>query len=345
VTTPASARGERLLRLYPFELAAWGGLLVGVGFLRLSGLNVDWVAIEYTIPPLVLPTLEALAGGVVLWALYLAAAGRSVRAYLRRVVEPSWLLLGARLWLACLLFTFTYFWMKVSVPLVNWSLVDAALWRLDRLLHFGFQPSIFWTELLDGTPVMGALATWYGWWITTMMFGLGFFCAMPDGVARRRFLLSTVLLWLVGAWIYTALPALGPIYAYPQLWTGLESDLPGLRAAQASLWENYQTMLGGRSAPLARFNPTRGVAALPSLHVGGHWLLALWARRAAPSLFLPALVATVLTFVASIATGWHYAVDGYAGILLAQGAYWTAGRWEEVGVGRRAAGKPSSASQ
>jgi hypothetical protein len=219
---------------------------------------------------------------------------------------------------------------------VNPSLWDEALWRLDRVLHLGFQPSVFWTALLDGTPFVPALSTWYGWWITTMMFGLGFFCAMPDGALRRRFMLSTVLLWLVGAWIYTALPAVGPIYVHPEAWQGLESEMPSARAAQAKLWVNYQAMLGGRTAPLSRFNPTRGVAALPSLHVGGHWLLMLWARRAAPALFLPSLAATVLTFVGSVVTGWHYAVDGYAGVLLAQGAYWAAWRWEGAAEGRGA---------
>ncbi len=313
-------------RIYPFEVAAWGGLLAGVPFLRLSGLNVDWVAVEYTIPPLFAPTLQALAGGVVLWTLYLAARGHSLGAYFRQIASPPWLWLAARLWVVCLVFTFTYFWMKVSVPLVNERLWDDVLWRLDRVLHLGFQPSIFWTALLDGTPLAPALATWYGWWIATMMFGLGFFCAMPEGELRRRFMLSTVLLWIVGAWIYTAVPAVGPVYVQPEVWQGLESEMPGVASAQAMLWQNYQTMLGGRTAPLSRFNPTRGVAALPSLHVGGHWLLMLWARRAAPPLFLPAAAATLLTFLGSIVTGWHYAVDGYAGILLAQGAYWAAWR-------------------
>ncbi len=321
-------RWRRWARPYPFELAAWAGLVAGVGFLRLSGLSVDRVAVRYTIPPLLVPTLQALGGGVLLYALYALARRASLSGYLRTVVSPAWLLLTARIWIVCLLFTFTYFWMKVSVPLVNWRLWDEQLWRLDRLLHFGVQPSVFWPALVDGTPLVAALETWYGWWIATMMFGLGFFCAWPQDGVRRRFMLSTVLLWLVGAWLYTAVPAVGPIYVHPEAWSGLESRMPGARGAQEMLWENYQRMLAGREWPLARFNPTRGVAALPSLHVGGHWLLALWARRSARPLFVPALLATLATFVGSIVTGWHYAVDGYAGVLLAQLAYWTAWRLE-----------------
>ena len=63
---------------------------------------------------------------------------------------------------------------------------------------------------------------------------------------------------------------------------------------------------------------------MPSLHVGGHWLIMLWARRLARPLFVPAVVGTIFTFLGAIVTGWHYAVDSYIGIALAQGAYWLA---------------------
>ena len=86
---------------------------------------------------------------------------------------------------------------------------------------------------------------------------------------------------------------------------------------QGALAANYARMIAGRDGSLREFNPYLGVAAFPSLHVGAHWLFALWARRHARPMFVPFAVATALTFVASVATGWHYAVDGYAGLLLA----------------------------
>jgi hypothetical protein len=36
----------------------------------------------------------------------------------------------------------------------------------------------------------------------------------------------------------------------------------------------------------------------------------------------------LLTFVASVRTGWHYAVDGYAGAALAGAVFWAARRLE-----------------
>ena len=322
-TSPARRALARFGRaLYPFEWAALGGLALGVGFLRWKGLHVDGVAVGYTVPPLLRPIAVALAGGVALQVVYRLVTRSSARHYLSEVLTLRWLRLSARIWLACIVFTFTYFWMKVSVPLVNWAAWDAELWNLDRALHLGLSPSVFLVTLVDGTILAPMLDAWYGEWILTMMFGLGFFCAAPEPLVRRRFILSTVLMWTLGAWLYTAVPAVGPVYTHPEIWQSAESPMESARRGQAALWENYTRVLEGRSEPLRRFNPTRGVAAFPSLHVAGHWLLMLWARRAYRPLFVPFAIAAGLTFLGSIVTGWHYAVDGYAGILLAQGVFW-----------------------
>ncbi len=320
--------------LYAFEIVAWLALAAAVVFLRWQGLNVDWVTVDYTIPPLIAPTLKALASGVVLYAVYHLLRRRPPGDYLRQVFSLPWLLLGARLWLTCLVFTYAYFWLKVSVPLVNWRLWDRELWRLDVLLHAGFSPTVFLVELLAGTGLLPLLELWYSWWLPSTMFGLAFFCAYPDARTRRRFMLSTVLLWTLGAWLYVALPALGPAYVYPEEFAEVREEMPRAAGAQSMLMDNYQKVLAGRTGPLKRFNPTRGIAALPSLHVGGHWLLLLWVRRRARPLYLPAALGTALTFVGSIVTGWHYAVDGYAGIIVALAAYWTA-----LAVDRRLGGE------
>ena len=306
------------LGLYGFEIAAWLALLAAVVFLRLRGLSIDWVTVEYTIPPLVLPTLKTLLAGPPLVALYLLARRRSALDYLRRILGRGWLLLWVRIWLVCFVFTYAYFWLKVSVPLVNWRIWDAELWRLDTLLHLGFSPSIFLIELLADTGLLRWIETWYGWWLPTMMFGLAFFAAFSDAKTRRRFMLSTVLIWTLGPWLYLAVPALGPCYAYAEHWDEVRDELPVADGTQAMLSENYRRIDAGRTGPLRQFNPTRGIAAMPSLHVGGHWLLMLWARRRARPLFVIAALGTLVTFIGSIVTGWHYAVDGYAGIAIAQ---------------------------
>ena len=143
-------------------------------------------------------------------------------------------------------------------------------------------------------------------------------------------MLSCVLLWGVGTWIYLSVPVLGPCYTQPELFAEVAQEMPAATGGQAVLWENYQKVLAGRSGRLGSFNPTRGIAALPSLHVGAHFLFALWARRYARPLWVPFLLGTLLTYLGSLVTGWHYAVDGYVGLALAYGAYRLSLRLEPI---------------
>jgi hypothetical protein len=157
-----------------------------------------------------------------------------------------------------------------------------------------------------------------------------FFAAAPRQDLRRSFLLSCSLMWTLGAAIYLAFPTVGPIYTDSAVFAPVIEDLPRAAGGHAALWENYEKLIAGREGQLYAFNPTRGVAALPSLHVGAHVLFFLWSRRFAPVLSPFLLAASVLTFVGSVVTGWHYAVDGYAGAALALIAYHVARRVEPV---------------
>ncbi|MEE8137334.1 MAG: phosphatase PAP2 family protein [Thermoanaerobaculia bacterium] len=168
------------------------------------------------------------------------------------------------------------------------------------------------------------------WWLPSVSFTIAFFCAFPAARLRRGFVLSCVLIWTLGAWLYTAFPALGPIYGFADVWQEAIPEMPHAEGSQRLLAENYQRVVAGRTGPLRQFNPTRGVAAMPSLHVGVHWLFTLWFRRHLRPLFLLALLATLLTFVGSVVTGWHYAIDGYVGIVLAQGVFWLTTRLERT---------------
>jgi hypothetical protein len=322
--TEASDASPRWLGLYAFEIVSWTGLLIGVVFLRAHGLRIDWQTVRYTIPPLIPATARAFLIGVVIYAVYTALRRRSVLDYLRQITRRQWLGLALRLWIVSLVFTYTYFWVKVCVPLVNERLLDSSLWKLDRLLHGGLSPSVFLVELFQGSSLTPWLDVWYGWWLPSITYAIGFFCAYPSAAVRRRVMTSCALIWTLGCWTYTAFPAVGPIYIDSTLWEEIQVELPRASSAQEMLWDNYRTVVAGRSGTLTRFNPTRGVAAMPSLHVGAHWLFMLWMWRYARPLFVPAVIGTFLTFLGSIVTGWHYAIDGYVGVLLAQLSYWAA---------------------
>lgn len=323
-SSTAPDRGVRFWGLYPFELVTFALVGAAVVYLRWNRLRIDWSTVEYTIYPVLSMLPGALAAGVVLQLVYRLLRHRSfeaVRSYLRRIWSLRWLALWVRLYVAAMLMNYAYLWLKVSVPLLNEHLWDETLWALDVFLHAGLSPSIFVTQLFQDSPLAPLLDTWYAWWITSIFYAIAFFTAAPNDLFRRRFMLSCVLLWTLGSWIYLAIPALGPIYAYPQVWNDLAEQMPSARGIQALLWENYQRVLAGRTGVLRQFNPTRGIAAMPSLHVGAHGLFTLWVFRHQHPLRTPFLLATLLTFIASILSGWHYAVDGYAGLLLAWVCY------------------------
>jgi hypothetical protein len=327
------------LPLHPFEGWTYGATLAVAGYLRWRGLRMDWRTVELMAGPMFAQLPRALAFGLLLHAAALLAGRESPRPWLRAVATPASALLWLRVWLATMAVTYTYSWLKVSVPLLRWEVLDPALWKLDRFVHFGVSPSIFAVELVAGTPVARWLDGWYALWLSTVIGMFAYAFLSPSLARRRNFALACAALWIGGAAIYFALPAVGPCYASQDVFHAVRVEMPRAAASQERLWENYVKLVAGRDGSLKRFNPYLGVAALPSLHVGAHVLFALWARRHARRLFLPFAAAAGLTFLASVATGWHYAVDGYLGALLAVAALRLAERFEPV-----AEDEPSTAS-
>ena len=86
--------------------------------------------------------------------------------------------------------------------------------------------------------------------------------------------------------------------------------LVGALEGQDLLWQGYT---GGRPG-------SAGISAFPSMHVATATLFALAARRLHPRLFPLGLAYWAVIMLGSVLLAWHYAVDGYVGILLGWGA-------------------------
>ena len=325
----------RRLPLYPFEWICLFLTVGSIGILRYKGMRIDWRTVEYTVYPMVRALPQPLLLGVGLQLVVLLILRKPLAGFLSALKSWRWWGLWLRLWIVCMALTYTYFWVKVCVPLLRTDLYDPALWKLDRFMHLGFSPSVFATALFETSDVAGWLDRWYGLWTPSVLVMLAFFTASADSLLRRRFMLSCVFLWGLGCWLYVALPALGPIFYVPELWKEIAGRIPSASAMHDALWANYQKMLAGRNGVLREFNPIYAIAAMPSLHVGAHALFAIWSWRHARPISLVFIVATFFTFLGSLVTGWHYAVDGYVGILLAFVSYRLAFALER---GREAAG-------
>jgi len=253
------------------------------------------------------------------------------------LVQPARLVDGAIIMIAVTVLTGSVGFFKAAIPEIDAFSWDPALARLDRLLHFGTDP---WRILFAaiGTPrVVTALNAAYHVWLLVLYFMIFLAAFSGDGAYRRRFFLGYAVMWLVAGNLAAAgFASGGPVY-FDRLGHG-DTFLPlmdRLRAfsetspvwalrVQDMLWESYV----GDGEFL-------GISAMPSMHVATSTFLACaaWSRARWAGLLLSLFAATIL--VGSVMLGWHYAIDGYAGIAFALAAWWVAGRVPGAADGRR----------
>lgn len=227
---------------------------------------------------------------------------------------------------------FTFF--KSAIPIIHPYAWDARLMQMDYLLHGGNHP---W-ELLHvvvGYPIVTFIVNaLYNLWffVAHGMFVLLVFTTKKPEI-RMRYLLSYMLLWIVlGTLGAIAFSSMGPCYdpdiarhagPYAPLMDYLRKTNETIPVwslgVQEFLWDNYQNNRAGMGS---------GISAMPSLHVAIACLMAItgwqYSRRIGAILAVYALI----IFVGAVHLGWHYALDGYAGVIGAGIIWWLVGRWQ-----------------
>jgi PAP2 superfamily len=215
--------------------------------------------------------------------------------------------------------TFTYF--KAAIPLFQPFAWDARFAAWDAALHGGYAPWE-WLQPVFGHPYATALVNflYHLWFFVT--FGVLVWQAVSLGRPRLRmqYLLTTLLLWpLVGNLAATLLSSAGPVY-FGRV-TGLADPFAPLMAylhqanevvpvmalqVQEMLWQAY----AGNGTDIGT-----GISAMPSLHVATafSYVLVGFAVRRWLGILFAGFAAFIL--IGSVHLGWHYAIDGYVGIL------------------------------
>ncbi|HYC21322.1 MAG TPA: phosphatase PAP2 family protein [Candidatus Bathyarchaeia archaeon] len=213
--------------------------------------------------------------------------------------------------------------LKQFIPVANERLYDSQLWRIDAWLHLGIAPAYALTELAGTHGWLHTLDRAYVLFFLAQLFvPLGFLLSSRLRPLRGRFFFAYCLIWMLGGAIAMLWPTLGPVYYRPNQFVWLD-DAPVARMLQGMLMEDYSAF---RSAPATYVVKSYyGIAAMPSLHVGliALFALASWRVR---WMSICLWLLTLVTFVGSMALGWHYAVDGYAGVLVAWIAWRIASR-------------------
>ena len=250
------------------------------------------------------------------------------------VIRPRLVINALPVFAAMILFNKAMVEMKPAIPALNPFSWDVTFMAWDRLLHFGFDPWLLLQGFMGFDAVTFAVNMAYNFWFVAL-FGAWFWFGFQKDAneLRTRFFLAYMLSWWVGGGLLAvAFSSAGPVY-YGAL--GLSPDPFAAQIAylhdvdsripiwalktQKLLWDGYT----GQTAAL-------GISAFPSMHNASAVLFALafWkVSRAAGWFFIGY---AVVIFLASVHLGWHYAIDGYAGVAIAALCWWAAGpvaRW------------------
>ena len=312
---------RRLARPRLYEILVLADVVLVAVLLRTRArMNVDLLGTLLDMWQFVAITGSVLLAGVLVRALLAARRGkRRGAARLRALLRPRCLADLARFLAVLALTSWAYSWLKVTLPLLRPDvLTDPALFRIETALHFGVNPGRFLQGLFPYPTLWRALGAYYGVFLWTVMAGLAWFGAALSVRDRARFAAGFTFLWIFGAWFYFAVPSLGPCFVLKDDYTEVRAAMPAQSATMDLLFAHY-----GRIRSLHRhpegfdISPYLGVAAMPSLHVGAQAFLVFFARRRSKALFALFAALTAVTFFTSVVSGWHYAIDGYAGILLA----------------------------
>jgi hypothetical protein len=312
---------RRLARPRLYEILLLADVAVVALLLRTRArMNVDALRTLLDMRQSVTVLAVVLASGVLVRALVAARRGpRRGLARLRALLRPRAALDLARLLAVLVLTSWAYSWLKVALPLLRPDVIlDPSLFRIETALHFGVNPGRLLQGLFPYPALWRFLDGYYGLFILTVMAGIAWFGAALTARERARFAAGFTFLWISGAWFYYATPSLGPCYVLKDDYTDVRAAMPSQSATMDLLFAHYGRIRSLHRHPEgADISPFLGVAAMPSLHVGAQAFFMFFARRRSRTLFVLLAALTGLTFFASVVSGWHYAIDGYAAVALA----------------------------
>lgn len=232
------------------------------------------------------------------------------------------------------------------VPHINPALYDEAFRQLDILLFLGTDPVRYMTQHpVFAHPLFCAfMDRAYVLWYPVKLLVAAWFLFQPDLAELRRFSSALVFMWASHIVVVLLWPSLGPAFITPEWFHGL--NLPVAQAIQAELLEGYRLVLENPAASVRQFE---GISGFPSLHVGlvGMFALFLWRHSRLAGGVMWAY--TLVTFIGSGLTGWHYLCDGIAGMVMALVAFgltrWLYPLHAEPGAGTATRPRPSDAAR
>ena len=299
-------------RLYFFEWFTLANLALAVVLLRAGNGFRVLENLELAINLTVHACVGVAVRGAVAWY-------RGEREYFRILRSIGWITDTLRIIVAATLVVFVYGWIKLVVPLYHPRLFDQELWNLDQAMLFGASPNILVLDLFSNRTLLRVVDWSYAYiFAASFVIITAYFLAEPSRTLRVAFISGNSVMWIAGAWLYLLVPSLGPAYRFPDVYFAYADVLQRTQHFQALLMRNYQNVIRAASGrPLtAPLNILFGIGAFPSLHVALQTFAFFWMRKlwTAGEVLFAIFVFVIL--LGSLLTGWHYLIDGLAGLLL-----------------------------
>jgi membrane-associated phospholipid phosphatase len=212
---------------------------------------------------------------------------------------------------------------KQAFPLIHNFSFDYELMRLDYFLHFGHHPWRLLEFILSRPIILIILDRLYMLWFLFLFL----FCLCMAWSKRRRlrlrFFVSTLLVWiLLGSGLATVFSSAGPCYYSAAVNTTNNPFVP-LATKLAEIHDDtflfaLNNHRGLWEAKLSgHWHLFGGISAMPSIHLAMATLFFLLAFSYHRWLGIAFFIYLCLIQIGSVILGWHYAIDGYAGIILA----------------------------
>ncbi len=212
---------------------------------------------------------------------------------------------------------------KGLIPLMNPYCWDVTFMEIDRSLHFGYDPWQLLQPVFGGAIATQAINFGYNvWFLVMFMFWLSAGWSKSDSGWQRQFLVSFLLAWIIGGTLLAILfSSMGPTFydlvdannnpfADQVAWMYAINETHTLWSlhAQEMLREGYLNPAHGKLS---------GISAMPSMHNATSSLFVFAAFRIHRALGFVMLAFLAVIVIGSVHLAWHYAIDAYAGILIA----------------------------
>jgi hypothetical protein len=215
---------------------------------------------------------------------------------------------------------FSFSLVKKSIPYMVPFYADPFLAELDRLIHGGADPWVWIYSWQNWVPLDELVISYFVLW-APLAIGFPILLALLETDQDRllRYAIIYIFSWVfIGNFLALIGSSVGPVY-YDRLFATdrflelnemLDVHFPSgtfLGDLQRWLWESYAENLQVFGS---------GISAFPSVHVSTSFVVVLYAIERSRYLILPACIFLLSIFILSIFTGFHYAVDGYASLII-----------------------------